>query len=33
MTTTYIDKNGTKHWGVMARVVAEREGGQVIFKR
>ena len=27
-TTFYIDRKGTKHWGVMARVVAAREGKQ-----
>jgi hypothetical protein len=32
MTTIYIDRNGIKHWGVMARVVAESEGGQVSFE-
>jgi hypothetical protein len=32
MTTVYTDRNGTKHYGLMARVVAEREGGKVIFE-
>jgi hypothetical protein len=32
MTTIYIDKNGVKHWGVIARFVAEREGGKVTFE-
>lgn len=32
LTTVYIDARGEKHWGVMARMVAEREGGQVTFE-
>jgi hypothetical protein len=33
MTTTYIDRHGAKHYGVMARVVAGREGGAVVISR
>jgi len=29
MTTTYVDKHGVKHWGVMARMTAWFEGGKV----
>lgn len=32
-TTVYVDRQGTKHYGVMARVVAEREGGSVTIQR